>query len=106
MHSENHENLANTVGECDTVSVQENFDDFHSASCDSLSPNLGEVWRSVLVHDKIFEEERSATSSTFPSDSTTFKISCIETLIARNPPSTQLELNGVLLPTIRKLRGD
>ena len=35
--SEHHENLANTVGDCDTVLVQEVIDDFNSASNDSFS---------------------------------------------------------------------
>ena len=66
--SEHHENLANTVGECDTVLVQEVIDDFNSASSDSLSPDLGEVWRSVIVPDNISDELGSATSSTFSSE--------------------------------------
>ena len=48
--------------------VQEDFDDTNSASSDSLSPDLGEVWRSVIVLDNISEEEGSATSSTFSSE--------------------------------------
>ena len=52
------------------VLVQEDFDDINSASSGCLSPDLGEVWRYVIVHDNIFEEEGSATSSTFSSEST------------------------------------
>ena len=44
VHLENHEMLANTVEWRSTVFVQEDFDDTNSASSDSLSPDLGEVW--------------------------------------------------------------
>ena len=67
VSSEHHEILANTVGECDTVFVQEVIDDFKSGSSNSLSPELGEVWRSVIVRDNISDEVGSATSSTFSS---------------------------------------
>ena len=59
VHLENHEMLANTVEWRSTVFVQEDFDDTNSASSDSLSPDLGEVWRSVLVPGNISEEEGS-----------------------------------------------
>ena len=68
MHLEHHGNLANLVEGRSTVLVQEDFDDIHSASSDSLSPDLGEVWRSVIVPDNIFEEEGSATSSIISSE--------------------------------------
>ena len=64
VHLEHHEILANTAEGRSTVLVQEDFDD---ALSDSLSPDLGEVWRSVIVPDNIFEEVGSATSSTFSS---------------------------------------
>ena len=64
--SEHHEHAANTVGERNTVLVQEDIDVFHSASSDSLSPDLGQMWRSVILPDNI-SERRSATSSTFSS---------------------------------------
>ena len=65
VHLEHHENVAEGRS---TESVQEDFDDINSASSDSLSPDLGEVWRSVIVPDNISEEEGSATSSTFSSE--------------------------------------
>ena len=68
VHLEHHENLANTVEARSTVSGQVDFDDINSASSDSLSPDLGEVWRSVIVPDNNSDEERSATSSTFSSE--------------------------------------
>ena len=49
--SEHHENLDNTVGERHRVSVQKVIDGFNSASSDSLFPDLGKVWRSVIVLD-------------------------------------------------------
>ena len=68
LHPEHHENLANTFGRRNTVLVQEDIDDRNSASSDSLSPDLGEMWRSVMIPDSISEEEVSATSSTFSSE--------------------------------------
>ena len=78
MHLEHHENLANTVEGRSTVLVQEDFDDINSASSDSLSPDLGETWGSVIIPDNISEEEGSATSSTFLSEVifTTYGIPC------------------------------
>ena len=66
--SGHHDNLANTIGGRSTVLAQEDLDDINSASSDSLSPDLGEMWRSVIIPDNISEEERSATSSTFSSE--------------------------------------
>ena len=51
-----------------TVLAQEDLDDINSASSDSLSPDLGEMWLSAIIPDNISEEERSATSSTFSSE--------------------------------------
>ena len=68
MHLEHHEILANTVEKRSTVLVQEDFDDINFASSDSMSPDLGEVWRSVIIPDNIFVDEGSATSSTFSSE--------------------------------------
>ena len=62
------ENLANAAKGRSTVLVQEDFDDTNSASNDSLSPDFGEVWRSVIVPDNISDEVGSATSSTFSSE--------------------------------------
>ena len=67
MNLEHNENVANTAEERSTVLVLEDFDDMNSASTDSLSPDLGEVWRSVIIDDHVIEEERSATSSIFSS---------------------------------------
>ena len=65
-----------------TVPVQEDIEDINSASSDSLSPDLGEVWQygcpqspmwdsesdcSEIVHDDALEDG-SVTSSTFSSD--------------------------------------
>ena len=81
--SGHHENLANTIGGRNTVLAQEDLDDINYASSDSLSPDLGEMWRSVIIPDNISEEERSATSSTFSrlkrasnTTSTTYGIPC------------------------------
>ena len=63
--SEHHENLANTIG---VRLAQEDLDDINSSSGDSLSPDLGEMWRSVIIPDNISEEDRSATSSTLSSE--------------------------------------
>ena len=68
VHLEHHENLANTVEGRNTVLVQEFVDDFNSASSDSLSPDLGEMLRSVIFPDNISDEVGSATSSTFSSE--------------------------------------
>ena len=68
VHLEHHEILANTVEGRSIVLVQEDFDDINSASSDSLSPDLGEMWRSVIKPDNISEEEGSAISSTFSSE--------------------------------------
>ena len=64
VHLEHHENLAKGRS---TVLVHKDFDDIHSASSDSLSPDWGEVWRSIIIRDHVFEEERSVTSSLFSS---------------------------------------
>ena len=55
VHSEHHGNLANTVGGRNTVLVQEDIDDNSSASSDSLSPDLEEMWRSVIIPDNILK---------------------------------------------------
>ena len=44
-------------GRRNTVLVQEDIDDINSASRDSLSPDLGEVWR-VIVPDNISEKKK------------------------------------------------
>ena len=65
-----------------TVPVQKDIEDINSASSDSLSPDLGEVWQcgrpqspmwdsesncSRNVHDNAFED-KSVTSSTLSSE--------------------------------------
>ena len=68
VNLEQNDILANTVERRSTVPVQEDFEDMNSASSDSLSPDLGEAWRSVFVPVNISEEEGSATSSTFSTE--------------------------------------
>ena len=63
VNLEMNEMLANPAEESNTTFVQEDFEDINSASSYCLSPDLGEVWRAVIVHDNIFEDEGSATSS-------------------------------------------
>ena len=48
------------------ASVQKDYDDINLAA--SLFPDLGGMWRSVIIFDDISEEERSTTSSTFSSE--------------------------------------